>query len=91
MLIILFLSSKKYSINQVINALSYVLLLQAICIILGIVYPPVKELVMPISQYSKEFLKVRSSGFSSGYDDAGYLCNVGLILTLVGNSLYKKN
>lgn len=90
MLIILFLSSGRYSIKQLINALSYVLLLHAICIILGVVFPPLKEIVLPISQYSKEFLKVRSSGFLSGYDDAGYLCNVGFILTLVGNSLYKK-
>lgn len=88
--IFLFLSSGEYSLKQVMNTLMLVLLVHALSIIVGIVFPTFKEVIQPISQYSIEFMKARSSGLLSGYDDAGYLCNIGLLLVLVKNTIQKK-
>jgi hypothetical protein len=89
-IIVLFFSTNNFSIINIKKVLSLVLLLHAISIILGVIYPPVKNIILPISQYTKEFMPIRSSGFLSGYDDAGFLCNIGLILILSERSLLKK-
>ncbi len=76
----MFISCNKYNRKDILKSLIFVLILHSIAIILGIIYPSFKELIVPISQYNKSFLRYRSTGLLSGYDDAGFLCNVGLIL-----------
>ena len=80
LIILMFLSSRKYSIDEVLSSLLLVLFFHAVAIILGVVYPPFKEMITFISQYDKELLRYRSSGFLAGFDDAGMLCNIGMII-----------
>ena len=58
------------------------LLIHAIAIIACILVPGLNELLVPISNHTKSFYAIRSSGLMSGEDAAGYLCNIGLILVL---------
>ncbi|MBM6948851.1 hypothetical protein [Mordavella massiliensis] len=88
LIIFIFISSGKYNKQQIMDSLLIVIWLHSIVIILGVIFPIVKDIVMPISQYSKEFLSMRSSGFLSGFDDAGFLCNVGLIMDYLRRRSY---
>lgn len=87
--ILLFFSSQKYSREECLRSLIFVLAMHTITIILGVLFPPIKEIVYPISQYNKASLRFRSTGLLSGYDDAGLLCNTGIILRYSMNKAEK--
>lgn len=88
-IILFFFSTHNYSLTQVMNVVLAVLITHALSILIGIVFPPFKNIILPISQYSIEFMRIRSSGLLSGYDDAGFLCNIGLLLVLIKNTFLK--
>jgi hypothetical protein len=80
MIILMFLSARKYTKEEIMASLLFVLSLHALAIILSVIFPPFKDIIQPISQYSKELLRFRASGFLSGFDDAGMFCNFGMAL-----------
>lgn len=88
--IILFFQDKKYEPKVVINTIEMILLIHSISIIIGVIFPNFKDYIVFISNYEKKFLEARSTGLVSGYDFAGLLCNLGLILNFLVNIINKK-
>lgn len=88
--IILFFQDKKYEPKVVINTIEMILLIHSISIIIGVIFPNFKNYIVFISNYEKKFLEARSTGLVSGYDFAGLLCNLGLILNFLVNIINKK-
>jgi len=82
-IILLFLSKKSYNRDEIVSSLLFVLSIHAICTILSVIFPTFKDWILPISQYTKELLRYRSSGLLSGFDDAGMLSNFGMILDYI--------
>lgn len=80
LIIYLFIESGNYSKLEILCSIKVVILIHAIVVILGVLIPETKEFVLPVSQYQSRFLRYRSTGLVSGYDLAGYLCNIGLII-----------
>lgn len=76
--ITMFLCSSSYKSEDILSAIIIALVIHAICIILGIIFPNFKNIILPISHYHSVFYSLRSTGLVSGYDNAGYLCNIGL-------------
>ena len=89
-IIILFFQDKEYKPKVVINTIEIILLIHSISVIIGIIFPDFKNYIVFISNYEKKFLEARSTGLVSGYDFAGLLCNLGLILSFLIRVINKK-
>lgn len=70
--------------------LEKILFIHAICIIAGVVYPEFKQMTQFISGFEKAFSSIRSTGLTSSYEGAGFLCIVGLLLNIPHIMLRKK-
>ncbi len=66
--------------NYVIRLIKYMFVIHAISVIACVFIPGLNELLVPISNHTKAFHSIRSSGLVSGEDAAGYLCSIGLII-----------
>lgn len=73
----------------VIQTIIYIICLHAIIIILCMLFPQIRPLINLLSGYNKKNLPLRSSGLLSGYDFAGFVLNIGLIITVMYNIKYK--
>lgn len=73
----------KISSKKMFCIVKILLILHAISILVGIIWPPFKEIIQPISQYTKAFTNIRSTGLMNGEDGAGFFCNCGLIMETV--------
>ena len=89
LLIVQIISAFDISAQKMFYVIKLLLLLNAVAIILGIIWPQFKEIIHPISQYYKEFSQFRSSGLFDGEDAAGFFCVIGLIMETV-ERVYKK-
>lgn len=77
--------------EKMFSVLKILLVLNAVSVILGIIWPQFKEIIMPISQYYKTFSPYRSSGLFDGEDVAGFFCNVGLIMETMERTYNRKS
>ncbi len=57
----------------IIQTFKFLIFLHALSIIISIFSPEFENLLVSFNNYSKEQLPLRSTGFSSGYDDAGFI------------------
>ena len=73
----------------VFNTFKFLILLHSISILIGIIYPEFENMIYFINNYSKEQLLLRSTGFSSGYDDAGFIINLLIAFNLIDSSIHK--
>lgn len=89
-IILSFISLGVYSRSEIYKALEFVLLLHAMSVILSVIFPSIRVLLLPISQYSKTLYSFRATGLVSGYDNAGYLCNAGLVVNYLINKENKR-
>ncbi|MBR4341489.1 MAG: hypothetical protein IKP88_02060 [Lachnospiraceae bacterium] len=89
--IYLWISTSNLSMDRLFDIVELILTLHAVCILLEIIYPPVKDIVQPISQYNKEFMRLRAPGFLSGYDDAGLLLVIGLVINYYRNKARERS
>jgi hypothetical protein len=90
-LIILFLYNHKFSSDYIFSNLLIVLFFHSLVVSISIIFPSVKDLILPISQYRIEFFSLRSSGFLSGFDDSGLILNFGLVMSLLFSLMMRKN
>ena len=91
--IVIFLFVWKYDLcpQKMVKILRVLLLLNAVSVIMGIVWPEFKNIILPISQYHKFFTAYRSTGLLNGDDAAGFFIMFGLVLETVRSIYYKKN
>ncbi|MCK1199533.1 hypothetical protein MXZ33_01585 [Streptococcus uberis] len=77
--------------NEFIKLILFLLFIHSISILISIILPSSREIFEQISGYDKKFLRWRASGLVSGFDFAGILTNIGLILTVYLRNLNKKS
>jgi hypothetical protein len=83
-------STKVINGDKIFLKFKVVIFFHSIAILIGVLFPDFENAILFISQYDKEQLLLRSTGFSSGYDDAGFLINLIIAFNLI-ESTYKKN
>ncbi|WP_457777611.1 hypothetical protein [Streptococcus uberis] len=77
--------------NEFIKLILFLLFIHSISILISIILPSSREIFEHFSGYDKKFLRWRASGLVSGFDFAGILTNIGLILTVYLRNLNKKS
>lgn len=80
-----YVSVHSFKSEEVLRAIIICLLIHAICIILSMISPTIKDILSAYSGYNKKDLVMRASGLLNGYDFAGYYTNIGLVATIFYN------
>lgn len=82
LLIYFFITVYKIDIKQMFHILKFLFLLNALAVILCVIWPQLNYLLIPISKFDKEFLPLRSPGLTNGEDAAGFLSACGIIIEI---------
>ena len=79
-----------YSSGRLIKMLIFVLLVNAIVVMVSVAIPEIKTPLAEMYGFDKSFSALRSFGLTAGYDPAGYLCVIGATLASI-SVYYKRN
>jgi len=74
-------SNIRCDLNKLLNIYVLALLIHAIAIISVILMPEIRPFLDTYTGYTGKILPIRSCGLLSGYDSAGFLCLLGVILS----------
>lgn len=90
-IIILLIEAFDIEFDTMIHLLKNLCLLNAIAILLCMIYPKLNEILLPISQYQKTFSALRTPGLTNGEDASGFLLVVGYIIEMIELERKDKN
>lgn len=66
----------------IIKVISNTIGVHAIFIILQIIFPQLQTAMMALTGFDKSIFMLRAFGLSAGFDSAGYLCIIGLFISI---------
>ena len=78
----IFLNNYPQKSGFILKVILNVIAIHSIIIVLQIIFPQLQASMMNLTGFDKKIVTLRAFGLSGGYDSAGYLCIVGLIISI---------